>query len=145
MMSQGTGTDEGRYCCWPCAGRPAWPAIDASDVRDYGEVFAISARAVSHDRVEVSWRIADNHYLYNNRFLEFSTDTPGVVLGAPDIPKGLEKFDELLMEDVIMFYDELPSACRWRWCRPASPSSVSRRARKVAWKVCCVTRQPGKR
>ena len=89
--------------CWPA---PA-AAIDASDVREYGEVFAISARAVSHDRVEVSWRIAKNHYLYNNRFLVFSTDTPGVVLGTPDIPPGVEKFDELLMEDVITFYDEL--------------------------------------
>jgi thiol:disulfide interchange protein DsbD len=87
---------------------PAWAmAIDAGDVRPYDEVFAISAKAVARDRVEVSWRIARDYYLYNNRFLEFRSNTPGVVLGAPDIPDGVEKFDELLMEDVITFYDNL--------------------------------------
>jgi len=86
---------------------PAAQAIEPGEVRQYGEVFAISAEAVSRDRVAVSWTIAPDYYLYNNRFLRFDTATPGVVLGAPEIPEGETSFDELLGEEVIKFHDRL--------------------------------------
>ena len=82
-------------------------AIEPADVREYGDVFAISATAVSPDRVEVSWDIAEDYYLYNNRFLSFATDTPGIILGDPDIPEGKRSFDELLGEEVIKFTGRL--------------------------------------
>lgn len=82
-------------------------AIEPGEVREYGEVFAISAEAVAPDRVEVRWDIAPDYYLYNNRFLRFDSPTPGVVLGEPDIPEGDKSFDELLGEEVIKFHDEL--------------------------------------
>ena len=82
-------------------------AIEPDDVREYGEVFVISAEATSRDYVEVRWDIAKDYYLYHNKFLVFSTQTPGVVLGEPDIPPGEKKFDELLGEEVIKFHGQL--------------------------------------
>lgn len=77
----------------------AWP-IESHEVRDFGEVFVISGEAPARDRIEVRWDIADDYYLYNNRFLRFSAMTEGVVLGEPQLPQGKVEFDELLGEDV---------------------------------------------
>jgi thiol:disulfide interchange protein DsbD len=82
-------------------------AIEADEVRDFDDVFSISASVTAPDRVEVVWKIETDYYLYNNRFLQFKAETPGVVLGEPDIPAGEKKFDELLGEEVIKFHDEL--------------------------------------
>lgn len=82
-------------------------ALEFDELREFGDVFKISAKASSRERIEVSWEIAEDYYLYHNKFLKFKTDTPSVVLGAPDIPKGKRSFDELLGEDVIKFKDHL--------------------------------------
>ncbi len=82
-------------------------ALDSDEVRDFGDVFAISAQANDRQHIEVSWDIADNYYLYNNKFLKFKTETPGVILGAPQIPKGKREFDDLLGEEVIKFHNRL--------------------------------------
>jgi thiol:disulfide interchange protein DsbD len=79
-------------------------ALEFDEVKEFGEVFVISAQADSRERMEVSWKIADGYYLYNNKFLQFNTDTPGVVLGAPDIPEGERKFDDLLGEEVVKYH-----------------------------------------
>lgn len=82
-------------------------ALEFDEIREFGDVFKISALANGRDRIEVSWDIAEGYYLYNNKFLSFSSDTPGVVLGAPEIPEGERKFDELLGEEVIKYHDRL--------------------------------------
>jgi thiol:disulfide interchange protein DsbD len=82
-------------------------ALEFDEVRDFGEVFEISVLADSRQQIAVSWEIAENYYLYNNKFLKFKTETPGVVLGTPDIPEGKRKFDDLLGEEVIKFHDHL--------------------------------------
>ena len=82
-------------------------ALEFDEVREFGEVFEISARATSRERIEVSWEIADGYYLYHNKFLKFKTETPGVVLGAPEIPAGEREFDDLLGEEVIKFHGRL--------------------------------------
>ncbi|MEJ8568778.1 protein-disulfide reductase DsbD [Elongatibacter sediminis] len=81
---------------------PAVPAaaISPDEVRDYGEVFVISGHAPSRDRIEVSWDIAEEYYLYNNRFLGFTARTDGVRLGTPQLPAGKVEFDDLLGEEV---------------------------------------------
>lgn len=78
-------------------------ALEPDEVREYGDVFAISADAVRPDFIEVRWEIADDYYLYNNRFLRFRSGTQGVELGGPIIPEGKKEFDELLGEEVIKF------------------------------------------
>jgi thiol:disulfide interchange protein DsbD len=82
-------------------------ALEFDEVRDYADVFAISATAVARDRIEVRWDIAEGYYLYHNKFLSFSTDTPGVVIGDPEVPEGKESYDQLLGQDVIKFYQSL--------------------------------------
>lgn len=82
-------------------------AIEFDEIREYGEVFEISAQASDRDRIEVSWKVADGFYLYNNKFLRFKTETAGVVLGEAQIPAGKKEFDELLGEEVIKFHDSV--------------------------------------
>ena len=82
-------------------------AIEFDEVRDFGDVFAISADAPARDLIEVRWAIEDGYYLYNNRFLRFTAETEGVVLGEPAIPPGELSFDELLGEDVEKYHHEL--------------------------------------
>ena len=86
---------------------PTAQAIDFDDVRDFEEVFVISAEAPGRDRVVVRWAIEDGYYLYNNKFLRFRAATEGVVLGEPEVPPGKTGFDELLGQEVEKYYDEL--------------------------------------
>jgi thiol:disulfide interchange protein DsbD len=85
----------------------ALPAIDFDEVRNYEEVFVIAGDAPGRDRLTVSWEIAEDYYLYNNKFLQFTAQTAGVVLGEPQIPPGEISFDELLGEDVEKYHGEL--------------------------------------
>jgi thiol:disulfide interchange protein DsbD len=82
-------------------------AIEFDDVRDFGEVFAISAAAPSRDRIEVRWDIEEEYYLYNNRFLRFTPADERVRLGEPVLPVGEISFDELLGEEVEKYRGEL--------------------------------------
>ena len=75
-------------------------AIAPEDVREYGDVFVISATAPDRSHVLVTWEVADGYYLYNNRFLGFTAVTAGVVLGEAQLPKGKISFDDLLGEEV---------------------------------------------
>ena len=47
------------------------PAIEFDEVRNFEDVFVISASAPSGIDLEVRWEIADDYYLYNNKFLSF--------------------------------------------------------------------------
>jgi len=82
-------------------------AIEFDEIREYGDVFKVSAKASDRQHIEVSWEIADGFYLYNNKFLKFKTETAGVVLGEAVIPPGKPVFDDLLGEEVIKFHDRL--------------------------------------
>lgn len=86
---------------------PAGFAIEFDEVRDFNEVFLISGSAPDRDRLEVHWDIAEDYYLYNNKFLRFTSVTDGVVLGEPQIPQGEIKFDELMGEEVEKYHDSL--------------------------------------
>jgi len=96
------------WLAWLAATLPlAAQAIEPGEVRNFDDVFVISAKAPSRDRVEITWTIAQGYYLYNNHFLSFATDTPGVVLGEPEIPPGEKQFDELLGEEVVKYHQQL--------------------------------------
>ncbi len=82
-------------------------AIEADEVRNFEDVFVISAHAPDRNRVEVSWDIANDYYLYNNRFLKFTVETDGVAAGPPQLPRGDVSFDELLGEEVEKFHGRL--------------------------------------
>jgi len=88
----------------------AWTAaaaIEPDEVRRFEDVFLISAHAPDRSQIEVSWEIAPDYFLYNNRFLKFRVETPGVRMGTPQIPRGEVSFDELLGEEVEKYHGSL--------------------------------------
>jgi thiol:disulfide interchange protein DsbD len=86
---------------------PPAQAIEFDEVRNFEDVFVISATAPARDRVEVHWEIAEGYYLYNNKFLRFTSATDGVAAGEPRIPNGEMSFDDLLGEEVEKYHGEL--------------------------------------
>jgi len=86
---------------------PQAQAIEFDEVRNFEDVFVISGNATARDRLEIHWEIADNYYLYNNKFLRFTSATDGVVAGQPEVPRGEISFDELLGENVEKYHGEL--------------------------------------
>jgi thiol:disulfide interchange protein DsbD len=82
-------------------------AIEFDQVKNYEDVFRISARAISADLVEVSWDIEPGYYLYNNKFLRFTALSDAVQLEEAIIPEGKKSFDPLLDEEVIKFHGRL--------------------------------------
>ena len=57
------------------------------------QAFEFSATVEDGSTLQASWKIADGYYLYRDR-IRFSTDTPGIELGEPDLPAGKIKDDE---------------------------------------------------
>jgi len=78
-------------------------AILPEEIKEYGEVFIISAYAPDRGTIVVEWDIARDYFLYNNEFLKFSSASPGVQLGEARIPRGKVSFDELLGKEVEKF------------------------------------------
>lgn len=72
----------------------------ASDPLPPDQVFPIAVRAEGTDQLLVTWDIAQGHYLYKNK-IRFSSDTPGVRLGAPLLPEPEIKQDPFFGETPI--------------------------------------------
>ena len=66
---------------------------NSSDFLPVDKAFLLELLASSAQQVRVRFSNAEGYYLYRHRFT-FSTDTPGVTLGAPQIPPGEQKVDE---------------------------------------------------
>ena len=61
------------------------------------EAYAFSAQVLNAETIEAGWQVADGYYLYGNK-IRFSSDTPGIRLGKPKLPKGKIKQDEFFGE-----------------------------------------------
>ncbi len=64
---------------------------------DPDQAFIISGNTPEAGKVRVSWRIADDYYLYRTKF-RFSTDTAGVNLGSAKYPPAETKQDPFFGE-----------------------------------------------
>ncbi|MDR1853702.1 MAG: protein-disulfide reductase DsbD [Azoarcus sp.] len=69
----------------------------AGDPLDPEQAFAVSARALGPDSVEVTFNVARGYYLYGERF-GFATKTPGVTLGEAQRPPGERHMDQFFGE-----------------------------------------------
>lgn len=58
------------------------------------------------DNVEAEWNIADKYYLYRDK-IRVSSDTPGISLGEPQLPRGKIKKDEFFGE-VEIYRHKIP-------------------------------------
>ncbi|MBP6482883.1 MAG: protein-disulfide reductase DsbD, partial [Pseudomonadales bacterium] len=65
------------------------------DILPVEQAFALDAKVVARDRVELGWRIADGYYLYRGK-IKVGSDTAGVVVGTVETPPGERKTDEFL-------------------------------------------------
>jgi thiol:disulfide interchange protein DsbD len=68
------------------------------------QAFRFSARMADASNVEIRFKIADQYYLYRERFA-FKAD--GARLGTPVIPPGKIKFDETFEKDVEVYRHEV--------------------------------------
>ncbi len=82
-------------------GLPAGAAVDPDDLLDPDVAFAIDAAAPSREQLIVTWQVAPGYYLYQHR-IRFSSATPGVTLGAPEMPPGKDYHDEFF-GDVVTY------------------------------------------
>jgi thiol:disulfide interchange protein DsbD len=70
------------------------PAVaEDDDLLPPEQAFALQVTTVDAVTLRAEWNIAPGYYLYKERF-SFSTDAPGVTLGAPSFPAGKVKQDE---------------------------------------------------
>lgn len=92
------------FCVLVLMGRHA-SAIEQDDLLPPAQAFKVSAQALSADKLEVSWVIAEGYSVYRNN-MRFESKTAPVELGAPDFPAGKIKHDELL-GDVVHYHDHL--------------------------------------
>lgn len=61
------------------------------------EAFRVGAHMTAPDSLEVTWRIAEGHYMYRQRFAVRAADG-GVAFGEPGFPEGQMKHDEFFGE-----------------------------------------------
>ena len=69
------------------------------------QAFALTTKVERPDQVILEWAIAPDYYLYKER-VKVSTDTAGVQVSAPLLPKGTPKEDEFLGKTEV-YHDTL--------------------------------------
>lgn len=80
-----------------------WAAVGAAggawaqELMDPEQAFQVSTRMTGSNQLEVTWRIAEDHYMYRQAFSVTAVDG-GAVLGEPEFPEGKKKRDEFFGE-----------------------------------------------
>jgi thioredoxin:protein disulfide reductase len=67
--------------------------VCADDVLPPDEAFALTVNVKNKNTLLLSWDIADQHYLYQQKF-KFASATTGITLGQPVFPAGESKQDK---------------------------------------------------
>lgn len=80
-------------------------AQQADDLLPPQQAFALSAKMLDADTVELEYRIAPGYYLYRSS-LEYSSEDPDLFLGQAEMPDGKTKHDEFF-GDVEIYRDQL--------------------------------------
>ena len=79
------------------AALPALAAVEQDELLPVDEAFALGARAVARDRIEIDWAIADGYYLYRHRIAVQET-AGGFKANALQLPAGKKHTDEFFGE-----------------------------------------------
>jgi len=85
----------------------AWPAmaVNESDLLPVGQAFALSAKAVTRQRIEFTWKIAPGYYLYRERIKIQPVDS-AFKFNPLQLPEGHKKHDEFF-GDVQTYRDSV--------------------------------------
>ena len=81
-------------------------ALGTSDLLPADKAFIVSVKAVSADKIDVLFTIADGYYLYKSKTKVISK-TDGIELGEPEMPEGKLKHDEFFGDMVIYTQPQL--------------------------------------
>ncbi len=76
---------------------PAALAVDEKDLLPIDQAFAVSAKTITRDKIEFSWKIAPGYYLYRHRMSVSSTDG-AFKTNALELPEGHHKKDQFFGE-----------------------------------------------
>jgi thioredoxin:protein disulfide reductase len=79
--------------------------LDSSD--DFlhpDQAFTFSVEAIDGNTLRAHWDIADNIYLYQDKFKFELKDANGITLGIPIMPPGKKKVDDVFGEMVVYYY-----------------------------------------
>ncbi len=83
-------------------------AVDESQLLPVDQAFALSAKAVSRDRVEFEWKIAAGYYLYRERMGAVAADA-AFKFNPLQLPEGIHKHDPFF-GDVQIYHDRVTAA-----------------------------------
>ena len=75
-------------------------ALGAENLLPAEQAFKVSAKALSADRVEITWDIADGYYLYRDK-MRFDSNSEHIRLAEPAFPPGENKHDENFGDVVV--------------------------------------------
>ncbi len=76
---------------------PAALAVDEKDLLPIDQAFALSAKAVSRDKIEFRWKVAPGYFLYRHRMGVTSTDG-AFKTNTLELPEGHHKNDQFFGE-----------------------------------------------
>ena len=93
------------YAIFALFGAAGPVAAEEDNLLPVEEAFKVQAHAVDRATIQLDFTIADDYYLYRERFKTKPTDA-GVTLGALDLPAGEKKHDEFL-GDVEVYHHGL--------------------------------------
>lgn len=71
--------------------------VDESELLDPDVAFAVSAKALNDQELEVRWQVAPGYYMYRHR-INFRADNEEIELGEPVLPDGKRYNDEFFGE-----------------------------------------------
>jgi thiol:disulfide interchange protein DsbD len=80
-------------------------ALSTDEILPPNQAFKVSAKALSADRIEISWEIAEGYYLYRNK-MRFESKTGEIHLGDSAFPAGQTHHDENF-GDVVIYRNTL--------------------------------------
>jgi thiol:disulfide interchange protein DsbD len=81
-------------------------AFGKADFLDPADAFRFTARMADPATLEVHYQIADGYYLYRERF-KFATEAGDQILGEPQFPKGVIKYDETFKKNEETYRHEV--------------------------------------
>ncbi|QWF70160.1 protein-disulfide reductase DsbD [Methylomonas paludis] len=76
------------------------PALDSKDILPVDQAFQLSVRAISPEKLEISWQIAEGYHLYQDK-IKFQSQIQSIQLGEYSLPTGVVEQDAVFGEVVV--------------------------------------------
>jgi len=108
---------------------PGLRAAEADELLPIEQAFAVNAKALDRNTLQLDWKLAEHYYLYRDR-IKVTTSDAGVALGAHELPAGEKKHDEFL-GDVEVYHQNFSSTQKL-----TAPADAAQVALNVRYQGC---------